>query len=416
MDFTLTEEQKQIKVLVKEFCEREIDPKDAVKLVDKITKAQTLAELRAAQPLHLLEKAHKVGLRQLGVPKKYGGTAPDSEGNVTRVLAIEQLGYSGGPMSFLLGFTWGECNIVAKNPYFTEEQRGWFFSQYMGNPTFCMGATVSEPAGSTDIHLPYDEPGVAGKVFAHKDGNEWVINGDKMFSSGGGVADLFMVEARTNKEGPISESATCFWVRKDTPGVTMTINKLIAVELGGNVQTNYDNVRVPEIQVMGQVNKGYNVFEWFFATKWLVVAGLLGHMQKLYEDVRDYAKERVQGGKPLIQHSAIAAMLGDMGTQLEALRAFIHKAAWEADQWESIGGVPLNLFWPQGCFYLYKMLSWHFCEIAGEVYGGIGLSVDLPLESFVRHAFGFRPGGCTPMINSVKCSNQYDNRYKYELW
>jgi len=406
MDFDSTEEQKQIKVLIRQFCEREVDSKQMWELANKATQAKNVKELRTLQPLHLIEKLHDVGLRQLGVPVKYGGTAPEQGCNVTQALALEEAAYIGGPVTELLSMTWIICNCVATAPI-PEEQKEWFFSQFMGNHTMRMAITASEPSGTSDISLPYDEPGAAMKTTAYKDGNEWVINGDKMFAIGGGVADLLLCYTRTDKEGPISKSMSTFWVPKDTPGISMTLNNMIIVPPVGNVQTNYDNVRVPECCLIGEVNKGYQVTRAFHASKWLVQVAVLGYMQRLYEDVRDYAKQRIQGGRPIIEHSSVAAMLGEAAINLEAARAFIYRAAWESDQWRE-GGKPFSLFWNQGVYYLMKTTAWRFCELAIDVYGGVGVSVDMPLVDFVRRVFLGLPGGLTSSMDKIKCSMEYD--------
>ena len=406
MDFDSTEEQKQIKVLIRQFCEREVDSKEMWELANKATKAENVKELRTLQPLHLIEKLHDVGLRQLGVPVKYGGTAPEQACNVTQALALEEAGYIGGPVTELLSMTWVICNCMAF-AHITEEQREWFFSQFMENRTMRMSVTASEPSGSTDFVLPYDEPGVSMKTTAYKDGNEWVINGDKFMSIGGGVADLLMCQARTDKDGPISKSMSIFWVPKDTPGISMTLNNLIIVPPVGNVQVCYDNVRVPESCLIGEVNNGFDITRSFFATKLLVQVAVLGYMQRLYEDVRDYAKQRIQGGKPIIEHSSVAAMLGEAAINLEAARAFIYRTAWESDQSRE-GGKPFSLFWNQGVYYLMKTTAWRFCELAIDVYGGVGVSVEMPLVDFVRRVFLGLPGGLTSSMDKIKCSMEYD--------
>lgn len=407
MDFELTEEQKQMKVLIKDFCQREVDPKRMKELVDKATTAKTIEELRAIQPLDLLEKLHEVGLHQLCVPAKYGGGDVTHCGNATRAVAAEEFGYWAEPLARSVSKIWNLCSAMAIGKS-AEEQKDWFFSEFMEDHTMQLGAVVSEPSGATDIHLPYDEPGVAMKTFAYKDGDEWVINGDKMFSHAGGVAGLIRVPARTDKHGPLSKSVTSFWVWKDTPGMTMIVNRMIIGELAGNVQTHFENVRVPEIQMIGEVNSGSGGVESYaFATKMVLWAELIGAARRLYEQIVEYAKERVQGGRPIIEHPNIAAMLGEIAVNLEATRSFLYRAAWECDQREK-ARAPLNMFWTQGVTYLFKKMGLQLCEVASEIYGGIGGSVDMPLESFVRHLYLLLAGGSTTNMNAIKCSMEYN--------
>ncbi len=207
MDFELTEEQKQIKELVKDFCEREIDPKRIKEIEEKVYNARTCDEVKAVFPRDLLEKLHNVGLRQLGIPAEYGGTAPEEGGNITRALAVEEMAYRSGGAAVLLATPYIISTASLVSPLVTAEQKEQFYADFMQNPRLWLAGTVSDPQGGTDPHLPYDEPGVAmPSIFARKDGDEWVINGDKMFCSGGAVADLMCVVCRTDKQGPVTES------------------------------------------------------------------------------------------------------------------------------------------------------------------------------------------------------------------
>ena len=116
MDFNLNDEQKQIKVLVKDFCEREIDEKQINDVFDNVYMAKTCDEVRAVFPRYLLEKLHELGLRQLGVPQEYGGMAPISDGNLTRAIASEEMGYRAGSAAVLLATPYMVCSSATCSP------------------------------------------------------------------------------------------------------------------------------------------------------------------------------------------------------------------------------------------------------------------------------------------------------------
>ncbi len=413
MDLKLTEEQRQIRRLVKEFCQREIDMKRINEIEDRVSMAETCEEVTAVFPWDLLEKLHDVGLRQLAVPRKYGGTAPESgDYYVTQLIATEEMGYHAGPVAGLLGNLYTYCSAPAHNP--DEEQKAKFFADFMNNTRQFPAGTVSEPEGGTDPHIPYDEPGGTLKTFAYKDGDEWVINGNKMFCTGGAAADVIMVVCRTDKNGLLTRSLTAFYVPTGAPGVTRYLNRFVIAELGGNVQTYLDNVRVPEISMLGKVNKGYTMIHAAMAYKWMLLAGYLGEIRRMYDEVRTYARERLQGGKPIIQHSMVAAKLGEAGIDIEALRAFTYRLAWETDQKEN-HRVPLNVFWGQGYLNLMKRTGWRLAETANDVYGGIAKSVDLPLERFTRRMFLIASAGTPTGINAYKAGLDYDGRYNWQF-
>lgn len=416
MDFFLTEEQKQIMALVKEFCQREVDHKRLEEIATKTFEARTAEECKAVYPYDLLEKLHNVGLRQLQIPVKYGGTAPETDVNLTLTMAAEEVGYWGGRIVDPLMIPWLFLRAIATNRYVTEEQREWIFSKFITNPRLIVATSVGEPAGGTDIHLPYDEGGSSIlQVTARKDGNEWVINGNKTFCSNGGTADFIMVAARTDKEAPVSNAMTFFWIPTDAPGITVTPNRMLTLEFGGNCQTHYDDVRVPETNIIGEVNKGFSIIESFFQAHLPGVSGSVGLMQRIYEQMREYAQQRIVGGKPLIQHTSAASKLGELAVNLEALRALLYRGAWEIDQVEESGGRALgesNWFWFTAGYALFKRTSWRFCELATDIYGGMSASIDLPLSGFLKHIFYIRAAGLTVDAELIRAGWDYDARYR----
>jgi len=224
-----------------------------------------------------------------------------------------------------------------------------------------------------------------------------------------------MVAARTDKNAAVSHGMTFFWVPTNTPGISFIPNRMIALEFGGNCQTHFDNVRVPETHLIGEVNKGYSIIESFFLAHLPGASGLLGSMQRVYEDMRTYCAQRVGGGKPLIQHSSIASKLGELAVSLESSRALFYKGAWEIDQMEKQGGKPLgesNLFWFLASYALFKQVSWRFCEIASDVYGGISSSLDMPVAGLMNHLFYVRSAGLTFSTELMKAGWEYDGRYQ----
>ncbi len=130
MAFSLNDEQKQIKALVKDFCDREIDPKRIKEIEDKVYNAKTCDEVRSVFPRDLLEKLYEVGLRQLAIPEKYGGTAPEESGNITRAIAAEEMGYWSGGAAVLLATPLMVCKCSTASSYVTEEQREQFFQHF----------------------------------------------------------------------------------------------------------------------------------------------------------------------------------------------------------------------------------------------------------------------------------------------
>src|SRR4030042_1816614 len=168
MDFRLTEEQTTIRKTVREFARREIRPVAVV--YDKKVNPKDCF------PWELLKKASALGLRTCAAPKKWGGDDTDM---LTRVIICEELGSGDAGFSTVIGGMMKACHMLGL--YLNEKQQEEFFPTIMKDDMYLIATAVTEPDSSTDIHLPFDEPGVAMKASAYRDGNHYVINGVKHF-------------------------------------------------------------------------------------------------------------------------------------------------------------------------------------------------------------------------------------------
>jgi len=410
MDFALTEEQKQIKALIKDFFRREqINVQQAREINDRALFLKTAEEYQALVPhwSFLTDKLFEVGLAQLAVPTKYGGGGFERDLMTLTIAAEEASYYSEGA-----GMTVGGMipSFIALEG--TEEQQDWFFPQYM-EKHIRTALTVSEPTGATDEHMPYDEGGnTVLRTYAYKDGNEWVINGQKMWGSLVAIADLILVAARTDKEAPVSQAMSLFWVPRDVPGLTIIPNRLATI--GSNCQSFWDNVRVPENRILGEVNKGFRVLQTQMQQVLLLWAGTIGRTQSLYEQLREFTKERVQGGKPLIKHSYVTAMLGQIATDIDATRNLVYRAAWEIDKARQ-ARVPTNMYWTAVSAFQAKNMWMRVANIASDLWGSLGATIDMPLHSYWQSALLSINGSTTRSGNAMKAAAEYEARYMGQL-
>jgi len=404
VDFELSEEQLQIKALIKEFCEREMDFKELQGLADRAARADSIAELRSFFPNDLIKKTHEVGLRQFCVPQKYGGGGFGRYSSLTRAIACEELGYHMGIGARLICVPWMIlCEM--SYPNHTEEQQDWFFTRYMNDPTMIVADTQTEPEGMSQGLYEEIGEGYPIQVSARRDGDEWVINGGKMWSSGGGNAGLLRCLCRTDKKAPFAKAQVNIFVPKDTPGVSYSVNHLLMGEVAGNCQISYDDVRVPvsnQAEAVGMANANMA----FAAAKTMVFVDWLGHIRRVYEQMVTYAKERLGGGVPIIQHSSIAALLGEVALNIDATRALIYNVCWENDQREK-AGKPLVPWTSNGVNYWVGTTSSLCCEAGFEVYAGMGGSLDLDLEGLVRRTFTWPQKNKT--IHAIKYSMLHNN-------
>lgn len=414
MDFRVDEDQSRVKNLIRSFCTKEVDVKELLSILRSHASASSIEEIRKTYPYRLQERLHEIGLRQLAVPQEYGGTAPYRGSNVLLTIAAEEMGYWGGPVVGLVMIPWIFLKAVANNRTVSQDQKEWIFSKFVADPHFIIAASVSEGDSATDIHLPYDEGmGKVLKVRAFREQGRWVIDGTKAYCSGGAVASYIMVATRTEENLPVSKACTFFWVPTNDPNIRLNPHHMAITDFGGNCLVVLNGVRVTEDHMLGERGRGFTIIQSFFNAHLPGIAGLVGAMRRIFEHMQAYAKERIGGGKPIKEHSGLASKLGEIAAQIEACRSLMYRAAWEIDQAEENGLPPDNLFWFASTYGYCKRAFMHFCEVATCVYGGMALSVDFPLFSFLLQSFYVQAAGLTREIDFMIAARDYEKKYNF---
>jgi alkylation response protein AidB-like acyl-CoA dehydrogenase len=400
MDFTIfnmfTEEQKSLVALMKDFCQKELDKKVLEDLADQpIAPNATPEQLRTRIPWDIISKAHDVGLRQLAVPKEYGGGGYAGYGNWTTLTALSEVGgYYGGQGGRLFSIPWKHCATLGNAPKAVQDE---FFPAFMKNRKTLFAASVTEPDHGSDILLPYDEPGYSGKCIAIPDGDYWVINGEKMWCSGGGMADYLILMVRTDKEGPITKSMSQFLFPTSTKGWSIArVNDMMGNELTSNVQMHFDNCRIHKRLMMSKPNQAWEAVRADLGGKVMHYGVKLGYSEWMWEHMRDYTKKRIQGGKPIIQHPNVGIKIAEAHLLLQTARLLIYKFAWESDHTKP-GWWYLN--------YWTKRVIERLVSIGLEVYGGMAPQKELPFERWMRVQLSMIHGGSTGDLNLIKASH-----------
>ena len=264
-----------------------------------------------------------------------------------------------------------------------EEQREKYLVPFAKDDTCLLSIAQTEPGSGTDNTFPYH--GVEGgiKLSAVKQGSEWVLNGTKHFIACAALAKIFIVIARTDPNAPAPKGATQFLMWRDTPGfkVGRTHGK-VGGALLMNAEIVLENVRIPESDILMGINEGFSDKARHYGRGAPMVATFgLGIARGAYEEALSYARETVQGGKPLIKHDAIAMRLADMLTLIEATRSAIWKAAWASDNREyyiqrdaAIGS------------YFSTVCARTVCENAMQIFGRDGYMRNMPAEKYLRDA------------------------------
>jgi alkylation response protein AidB-like acyl-CoA dehydrogenase len=394
MDFELNEEQKALVALAKDFCRREAGPE----YVNEILARKEEDRI----PWELLKKIHEVGFPLLTLPEKYGGRDVDL---LTRVVLADTMGQYGILVGGMLSTNWRYCTDIAVLG--TEEQQEMIFNRIINEPYFSMGEGGNEPDHGCDVVFPHDEPGDGMDTFAYRDGDEYVINGEKCFigmpNTGGEPGGLLWVFARTDKNKPLSQGVSCFLMPTETPGFSVSrVNEWIFTRIRMLADLRFDDVRVPVRNRVGEEGQGMAILQGRFFNHLTRLAMDLGRAQAIYEYTKEYAKTRVQGGKPIFEHLTVGTRIVDMLLNIERTRYLTYKTAWDYDQEIKAGGILLGTLGFNLCNAAIKELGVVMCSHAAEVFGGRSALKELPIEGYIRATWGGQHAYGTGTVNLIK--------------
>ncbi len=354
MDFELTHEQKMWRETVHDFCAKEVKPR--AKETDE--KAQFNWEA--------VKKMGPLGLLGLNVPEEYGGPGVDA---VSAALAIEELGWACGSTALAIAAHNGlGCAPIAL--FGSEElKRQWL-------PRLAQGAgqlgalALTEPGAGSDL-----QGGVKTKAVV--EGDAWIVDGAKMWTTNASIADIIVTLCRT-EGGRLS----LIIVPTDTPGLHIgPAEKKMGLKGSPTHAVTYDEVRVPRSNVVGQEGKGLaQTLEVLDGGRISIGALSVGLAQAAYEEALKYAKERQTFGVPIAQHQAIQFMLADASLEIEAARLMVYRAAWLKQN-----GKPFTLAASQAKLLATEMAE-RVCRNAIQIHGGYGYSAEFPVERIYRDA------------------------------
>lgn len=355
MDYGFSSEQLEIRDLAMKFAKNEMMPKAHE------------YDIKAEMPLEILEKAWSLGLVNTCIPIEYGGsgfTAVDSM-IITEALAYGCMGMNTAIMA----------NDLALLPIViggSEEQKKRFlepFTESYKIAAFCL----TEPGNGSDA---------AGlKTLMKEDGDDIVINGNKMWITNAGYADLFVIYGTTDPALK-HKGITAVVVEKGTAGIELGKKEdKMGHRCSDTRSINFNNVRVPKSNVLGGINKGWTIaMKTLDHSRPMVAASAVGGAQCAFDHSVKYAKERVQFNVPISQHQAIQFMISDMAMKIEASRLLVHKAAWLLDN---------HLPNTQLASYAKAFAADSCMQIttdAVQIYGGYGYSKEYPVEKIMRDA------------------------------
>lgn len=356
MNFHFTEEQQMMRQMVREFAANEIAP-----FVEHMERGEF--------PRPILKKMAELGLMGITVPEQYGGAGMDF---TSYIIAIHEI----SKVSATVGVILSVHASVGTNPilYFgTEEQKQKYVpklasGEYLG--AFCL----TEPGAGSDA--------ASLKTTAIRDGDHYVLNGSKVFITNGGEADTYIVFARTNPEEKGSKGVSAFIVEKHTPGLVIGKDeKKMGLHGSRTVQLSFEDMRVPAENLLGQEGDGFKIAMANLDSGRIgIAAQSLGIAEAALEHATNYAKERIQFGKPIAEQQGVAFKLADMATNVEAAKLLVYRAAFLRSN-----GMPCGKEAAMAKLFASKTAMENAIE-AVQIFGGNGYTEDYPVERLFRDA------------------------------
>ena len=356
VNFQLDEMQEMLRELALEFAIEEIRPN-----------AEHWDE-QSIYPKEAIMKAHEMGLLNLHIPEEYGGPGL---GCMEEVIVNEELAW-GDP-----GFaTAAYATALACAPIITggtEAQKQKWLGKVAKDGALASYA-VTEPGAGSDV--------AACKTTANKDGDNYILNGEKMWITGAGFSDFFFVLAKTNPEAGY-KGMSGFIVEKDAEGFSLGKKETNMGQRCSDTRSIvFDNVRVPADQLIGETESGgwMNAMKAFDLSRPNIAAHATGLARASYEHALQYSNERSTFGKPLHKHQSIQFMLADMKTKIEASRMLTWKSASESDS-----GVRNT----ESAAHAKRFAADTAMEVstdAVQIFGGYGYSEEYPVARLMRGA------------------------------
>ncbi|HET8560098.1 MAG TPA: acyl-CoA dehydrogenase family protein [Marmoricola sp.] len=354
MDLALTDEERSIREWVRTFVSREIMPLEPTVLERE---RRNERGLRPEELRELQDKAKAAGFFGVQTPEEYGGMGL---GAVMMALIEIELGRSFVQFRFA-----GDADNILYDA--NDEQRAaYLLPTISGERRSCFA--ITEPGAGSDAR--------SIRTSAVRDGDEWVINGEKTFITGGNEADFCMVFAVTDKELGANGGVTCFLVDREAGWTSKPIDTMGE---WGPASLVFSDVRVPHSAILGDEGRGFELaMRWIGRGRYLLPARALGACERLVEMGMEHARNRVTFGQPIAERQAIQWMVADSAVEIEALRWLVLSAAWQID-------AGMDSRHAQSMAKLYGGVKANeIVDRVLQIHGGMGYTRELPVERWYR--------------------------------
>jgi alkylation response protein AidB-like acyl-CoA dehydrogenase len=357
MDFALTEEHSLIREMARDFARADLKPR-----------AARHDREEALDPV-VLQKLAELGLFGLTVPAEYGGAGL---GNLALSIALEEINWA----CAATGVTVSVHNSLVCAPLIRwgneEQKRAWLPRLASGE---ILGAyALTEPASGSDA--------AALETRAVRDGDEWVLDGTKIWVTSGSLAGVVIVYARTDPDVPNAKGISAFLVPTDTPGCNVGKHeKKVGIRGSPAVEIQLEGCRVPLANLLGEQDRGFPIaLDTLDGGRIGIASQAVGIGRACLEAAIAYANERQQFGQPIARFQAIQWKLADMATRLEASRLLVHRASWLRDRGEPCGREAAQA-------KLLSSQTANYCaDECLQIHGGAGYTDHFEVERLFRDA------------------------------
>ncbi len=347
----LTEDLKMLREMVKDFTDSEIRP-----LADSIDENEEI-------PQELINKLAEVGLLGTAFPEKYGG---GGFGEYGLCIAQEEVTKACGSTATFIG---AHQSIGTNAIYIggSEDLKQKYLPDLTSGKKIAAFALTEPEAGSDAFNL---------QTTANFDGTKWILNGQKLWITNGGIADVYSVFARTDK------GITGFVVEKNSPGVNIGANeKKLGIKGSATNSLTFENVEIPKENIIGTDGRGFAIaMKTLDAGRIGVGAASVGASKEMLRLSIDYANQRKQFNQPISKFQAIQFMIAEMTTKIYAMESILYRAAEKYDNNEDVmqEAAMVKLF----CSEAVSEVA----DMALQIHGGMGFSRELSIERFYRDA------------------------------
>ena len=357
MDFDLTPEQQQIRELAHDFAQKEIAPGARER-----DRSETF-------PGEILKKMGPLGLLGGPVPEQYGGMGIDY---ISHAIITEEVGRADSSVRTTLSVQISLVELTILR-FGTEEQK----RRYL--PKLCSGEWIA-CFGLTEPGFGSDAAGIA--TSATRDGNDWILNGRKMWISNGGPSKLALVFARTDPAAPKAHGLSAFLLERDAhPYDAPAIHGKLGLRSSNTSELVFDHVRVPDAQRLGECGQGFKIaMTALDSGRYSVAAGAVGIAQACIDASVAYAGQRKTFGKPIASYQLVQELIADMIVETEAARLLVYRAGDVKNK-----GRSSTRETSIAKLYASEIAS-RCADRAIQVHGGYGFSDEFPVERYYRDA------------------------------